>query len=55
MIEHPLEQKIRKAKTVHPTKLEMQLANAYLTRQKSERAKTCSAIEALKQASKLRK
>jgi hypothetical protein len=55
MTKHPLEQKIREAKTVRPTKLEMQRANTYLTRQKSEQAKTCSAMEALKQASELRK
>jgi trehalose-6-phosphate synthase len=53
--EHPLETKMRLAKTVKPTKLERQQADAYLAEKKSGFSQTFSSTEALKRASELRK
>jgi hypothetical protein len=52
--EHPLEQKTREAKTVRPTKLEVDHARRYLSRQEAGQVTTFSAVDALKRASKLR-
>lgn len=52
--EHPLEQKMRDAKTVKPTKLESQRATDYLTRKKAGQVETVSASDALRQAAQLR-
>ena len=52
--EHPLEAKMRLAKTVKPTKLERERAEAYLVEKKLARAKSYSPTEALKLASELR-
>jgi hypothetical protein len=53
--EHPLETKMRLAKTVKPTKLERQRADAFLAEKKSGFSQTFSTTEALKRASELRK
>ncbi len=52
--EHPLEQKIRDAKTVKPTRLEADRATAYLARKKAGTVETFSPAQALKEAAKLR-
>ncbi len=53
--EHPLETKMRLAKTVKPTKLERQRAEAYLIEKKAGFSQTYSVSEALKRASEMRK
>jgi hypothetical protein len=52
--EHPLEEKLRQAKTVRPTKLEAQLAKTYLQKKQAGTVKTHSPTEALKLAAALR-
>jgi hypothetical protein len=52
--EHPLEQKIRDAKTVKPTKREIERAAKYLAKREAEHVITTSTVEALKQAAKIR-
>jgi hypothetical protein len=52
--EHPLEQKMRDAKTVKPTALESERATSYLARKKAATVETFSPAEALLEAAKLR-